>query len=321
MAPLNILIVGCSIAGPTLATCLLLSPTPASQKPRIIVLERASAHRAAGQNIDIRGSGLTILRKLGLEKIVRESTTGEEGVQLVDAQNRVWAQNAADNSEKWHSPTSDIEIIRGRLAEICYERSKTVSEDVKKEGGAGIEYIFGDYLDEIEQDGDQVNVHFAKSGERRSFDLVVGADGLQSKTRNMVWGPEGEQDRVKRLGMYGGFFSLPRGENDTMWRRWFHAPGRRSIMLRPDKQRGRTTAFMTVINENDDRLPQVALRGHENIQPQKDLLAEYFKDAGWESERVIREMQATDDFYYDMIAQVKMGKWSKGRVVLLGDAG
>ena len=77
-------------------------------------------------------------------------------------------------------------------------------------------------------------------------------------------------------------------------------------MLRPDKQRDRTTAFMTVINENDDRLAQVALRGHENIQPQKDLLAEYFKDAGWESERVIRKMQATDDFYYDMIAQVKM---------------
>lgn len=92
-------------------------------------------------------------------------------------------------------------------------------------------------------------------------------------------------------------------------------------MLRPDEQRDRTTAFMTVINEKDERLPQVALKGHENVQAQKELLAEYFKDAGWECERVIREMMATDDFYYDMVAQVKMDKWNKGRVVLLGDAG
>ena len=92
-------------------------------------------------------------------------------------------------------------------------------------------------------------------------------------------------------------------------------------MLRPDKQRGQTTAFMNVINDKDERLAQVALKGHENVQEQKDLMEEYFKDAGWECERVIREMQATDDFYYDMVAQVKMDKWSKGRVVLLGDAG
>ena len=181
MAPLNILIVGNSIAGPTLATFLLLSPLPASQKPRITLLERSSENRRTrGQNIDIRGSGLTILRKLGIENIVRASTTGEEGVQLVDAQNRVWAQNAADTSEKWHSPTSDIEIMRGQLAEICYKRSQTVSDTVKKEGGAGIEYLFGDYLNEIDQDGNQVHVRFAKSGERRSFDLLVGADGRQS---------------------------------------------------------------------------------------------------------------------------------------------
>ncbi|ROW03005.1 hypothetical protein VMCG_05778 [Cytospora schulzeri] len=321
MAPLNILIVGCSIAGPTLATFLLLSPLPANEKPHITILERSHVMRKDGQNIDVRGTGLTILRKLGLEAAVRASTTGEAGVQFVDENNTVWAQLAADTSGKYQTPTSDIEILRGRLAELLWERSRDVSEAVQRGGGRGIEYIFGDYLDEIAQDGEKVGVHLAKSGERRRYDLVVGADGLQSRTRSMVWGSGGEEDRIRRLGMYGAFFSMPRGKTDSQWRRWFHAPGRRGIMVRPDEQRDRTTVFMYVINDHDERLPAVAAKGREDVQSQKAIMSEYFHDAGWECKRIIKEMMQTRDFYYDLVGQVKMDKWSKGRVVLLGDAG
>ena len=321
MAPLNVLIVGCSIAGPTLATFLLLSSLPASQKPRITILERSSVLRPHGQNIDIRGAGVTIIRKLGLETVIRASTTGEEGVQFVDEKNRVWAAFGADKSGKTQTPTSDIEILRGRLAEISFQRSQMVSEDVQKEGGAGIEYVFGDTLEELEQDGNQVHVRFAKSGERRSYDLVVGADGLQSRTRNMVWGTEGEEGRLKRIGMYGAFFSMAKGPTDTLWRRWYHASGRRGLTLRPDEQRNKTTVIMTVINDKDSRFLDVATKKRNDMEAQKALFREYFQDAGWESERTIKAMMTTDDFYYDMVAQVKMDKWSKGRVVLLGDAG
>ena len=106
-----------------------------------------------------------------------------------------------------------------------------------------------------------------------------------------------------------------------MWRRWFHTPGRRSIMVRPDEQRDRTTVFMTVIDKKDQRLEEVAARGPDNVDAQKRLLKECFQDAGWKCERIIKEMMATEDFYYAMVAQIKMKKWSKGRVVLLGDAG
>src|ERR1700759_2529478 len=156
--PLNILIAGCSIAGPTLATFLLLSPLSVAEKPHITIVERASTVRKEGQNVDIRHAGTTIINKLGLEKAIRAATTGEEGVQWVDNDNRVWASLAADKSSKSHSPTSDIEILRGSLAEILYKRSKTVSDEVKEEGGSGIEYIFGDYLSSIEEDGNKVNV-------------------------------------------------------------------------------------------------------------------------------------------------------------------
>lgn len=320
---MHILIVGCGIAGSTLASFLLLSPIPGSQKPKITILERESKGKAhlRGQNIDIRGAGVAIIRKLGLEERIRASTTGEEGVQFVDEHNRIWAENAADKTGKIQTPTSDIEILRGKLAELCWKNSQRISAEAERDGASPIEYIFGDYLEDIEQDEHGVHVKFAKSGETRDFDLLVGADGMQSRTRKMVWGEEGEKDRLKPLGMYAGFFSIPRGEGDDKWRRWFHAPGRRGIMLRPDDRGLRSTVFMYVVNEQDPRFPQLATMRGSGVEAQKELLAEYFKDAGWKCERILREMKATDDFYYDAVAQVKMDSWSKGRVVLLGDAG
>ncbi|KAJ9630794.1 hypothetical protein H2203_001319 [Taxawa tesnikishii (nom. ined.)] len=304
MAPLSILIVGCGVAGPTLASFLLSTSEPVGEKPHITVLERSSSLRAQGQNVDIRGAGVTIIRKLGLESVIRASVTGEEGVRFVDENNVTWGMFAADKSGKIQTGTSDIEILRG-----------------ERDGGKGIEYVFGDWVEELEQDGSKVNVRFAKSGERRSFDLVVGADGLLSRTRRMVWGEESEEDRVKWLGMYGGFFSCPKGETDSLWRRWFRAPGRKGIMVRPSDRKDRTTVFMLVINDEDKRLRDVALKGHKAVEAQKALLEEHFRDMGWECGRIVKEMKAAEDFYYSPVAQIKMDKWSKGRVVLLGDAG
>lgn len=322
MAPLNILIVGCGIAGNTLASFLLLNQQlSAAERPYITIVERAATIQAEGQNIDIRGAGLTIIRKLGLESQVRAAHTGEEGVEIVDEHNQIWAKFAADKTGKTRTPTADLEILRGTLAEICYKKSKSISESVQKEGGKGIEYMFGDYLDEIDQDGDQVRVRFAKSGETRSFDLLAGADGLQSRTRRMVWGAAGDKDRMKRLGMYAGFFSIPVADTESSWRKWFRTAGRRSIMLRPSSVAGKTTVILAVVNEQDERLPKAAEGGHQNVQAQKTLLQEYFRDAGWESARVLDGMMTTKDFYYDTVSQIKMDRWSKGRVVLLGDAG
>ncbi|KAI1263235.1 oxidoreductase [Xylariaceae sp. FL1019] len=323
MSPPEILIVGCGIAGPALASFLLLSDLPAAQKPHITILERSSTKKAhlRGQNIDIRGVGVTLIRKLGIEKAIRNSLTGEAGVQLVDEKNRVWTQSRADTTGKTQTPTSDLEILRGKLAEICWRGSQAVSARAEKEGVRGIEYIFGDRLEEIWQDKDKVHVKFSNSGETKSYDILVGADGLQSATRKMVWGEAGESERVKRLDQYGGFFSIPRGETDSEWRRWFHTSGRRGIMVRPDGTGKRSTIFMSVVNDTDPRFAEVAKLGIKGVDAQKQLLEAYFTGAGWECERILREMKRTDDFYYDMIAQVKMDSWSKGRVVLLGDAG
>ena len=318
MAPLSILIIGSGIAGNALASFLLLAPVTPSELPHITILERSPAHRVQGQNIDVRGAGITTLRKLGLEAAVRAATTGEEGAMFVDEHNRCWAANAADKTGKVQTGTSDVEILRGTLTQILWRRSVVLSEDVQNRGGAGVEYLFDEYLESLVQEEGKCHVRFAKSGERRTFDLCVGADGLQSRTRRQAFGEVGEAERVKRLGMYGAFFSMPKGETDTMWRRWFNAPGRRVIMIRPHREADKSTVFMWVVNDQDERFRSVVPQG---IEGQKALLAEYFEDAGWESRRIIKEMAVADDFYYDMVAQVHKVEWSHERDVLLGDAG
>ena len=321
MSPPTILIVGGGVAGNALASLLLLLPIPIVSLPHITIVERSSASCSYGQNIDIRGTGIDILRKLGVEGQVRAATTGEEGARLVDSKNRIWAEMAADKTGRVQTGTSDVEILRGRLTKILGNRAKEISKEVKALGGKGVEFVNREWLSALEQDGDKVRVTFANSGEKRTFDLAVGADGLQSLTRRMVWGAEGEEDRVKRVGAYGGFFSMPKGETDSLWRRCYEAPGRKGIMVRPSDQPNRSTVFMVVVNDTDPRFQEVAKVGSRSVKGQKALLSEYFQEAGWESERIVREMNAADDFYYDAIAQIKMKSWSTGRVVLLGDAG
>ncbi|KAM3481527.1 hypothetical protein MY8738_004466 [Beauveria namnaoensis] len=317
----NILIVGCGIAGSALASFLLLDANDVQKrKMRITILERASELRPYGQNIDVRGYGVDMLRRLGLEDAVRASTTDEEGVQLVDAYHRIWASIGTDKTGKTQTPTSDIEILRGQLAQLCWKRSMQLSDDCKASGGHGIHYIFGDCLSDIEQAGDKVHATFEKSGQKQAYDIVVGADGSKSQTRALAWGAKHEGKAVHSLGVYGAFFSIPREDYDTKWRKWFHTTGGRAIMLRPDDSGVRSTIFMTVMNNKDARL-RAAGEEHNSIEEKKALMREYFAGTGWETARILRGMMDAQDFYFDALVQIKMDQWSRGRVVLIGDAG
>jgi 2-polyprenyl-6-methoxyphenol hydroxylase-like FAD-dependent oxidoreductase len=314
----DILIVGCGVAGPVLATWLLKS----SPEYKITIVERGGSTQAYGQNIDIRGAGATIIRKMGLDTAVRAHLTGEEGARFVDRDDRIAAEFPADKTGRIQTGTSDLEILRGRLASLCYGRCKSYSDELRQGGrGDGLKFLFDETLASITQDESKVQVKFSRSGEERSYDLLVGADGILSTTRKMVFGAEDDSERIHQTGMYGAFFSMPRGGNDSIWRRWFHASGRRGIMIRPSEDPERSTVFMYVISDTDKRYAEAARRDHGGVDKQKALLEDLFKDAGWECERVIREMHAAEDFYYNMIAQIKMPHWTHGRVALLGDAG
>ncbi|CZR51867.1 related to salicylate 1-monooxygenase [Phialocephala subalpina] len=166
----SILICGASIAGPVLA-CFL---SKAGIKTTII--ERSPNFRTTGQQVDIRGPGLEVVRRMGLEEIVRSRTTEEAGLKFVDENNQLIAEFPVDK-ETGMSFSSDIEILRGELGRIFYDQTQE---------SQNVDYIFGDHVTSLNDNGSKVEVELA-SGQKRSFDLVIGADGQNSKTRRLLF--------------------------------------------------------------------------------------------------------------------------------------
>ena len=292
------LISGAGIAGPICAYWLSKAGIQCT------VIERASSLRKDGQGIDIRGAAKQVVRMMGVEETIMAFVTHEKGLAFVDSSGRHRAVFPSD-PENAMSFTSDIEIMRGRLAMIFYEVSKDVTE-----------YIFGDYITDIQDiPASKVSVTFSK-GQKRDFDFVVGADGMRSKMRNLVMPPSSKkeaEEQLYSLGEYMAFFSIPSLPNDGEWALWYNAPRRRSIMRRPDTD-GCARAYLSVISSQ--------LKGHEqtSIPSQKALLKSIFSDAGWEAARVMQGLETCEDFYMQEIAQVKIPHWYKGRVGLIGDA-
>jgi 2-polyprenyl-6-methoxyphenol hydroxylase-like FAD-dependent oxidoreductase len=108
------------------------------------------------------------------------------------------------------------------------------------------------------------------------------------------------------------YFTIPRtADDDQMWR-WYSATGGRSISLRPDSH-GTTRASLTLQQPPGGEQDWDADR-------QKRYLRDRFADAGWQAARVLAAMDGTEDFYFDVLRQVRLKRWSKGRVVLTGDA-
>lgn len=246
---------------------------------------------------------------MGIFDTLREKSSHEEGIHFVDGKDRRLASFEADlTSGNGDSFTCDIEILRGELAGILYDVTK---DDV--------EYIFGDMVESLEERESDIKVNFANSTPS-TFELVVAADGIGSKIRSMTFG--NDPSHINSLNAYVSYFSLVPGETDTKWARVHWYKGGRNISVRPDNQ-GRTRAFLclTCYDNSDPRLPLCDKASKAGVKAQKALVQELFQDVDWESARLLKGMHESDDFYMQHVAQVKLDKWSKGRVALVGDAG
>ena len=130
----------------------------------------------------------------------------------------------------------------------------------------GVEYVFGDRIVELTQDPDGVDVAFA-SGDRRRFDLVVGADGLHSALRAMVFGPH--EQFVRHLGMVLAFYTVPNEFGVDRWLIDYQEPGR-SAGLRPLPDATRAMAMLSFsaadfdVDYRDEGAEQPPLHGHRS---------------------------------------------------------
>ena len=180
MTDIRVLVQGASIAGPALAHWLH------RHGAEVTVVEQTSGLRPGGQAVDARGVAKEVIRRMGLESAVRAACTDTAGAYPVDADGNVLETHRADD-HGGDGYIAEIEILRGDLAEVLYDDTRDA-----------VEYVFGDRIADLTQDADGVDVTFA-GGSRRRFDLVIGADGLHSSLRSMVFGPR--ERYVRHLGL------------------------------------------------------------------------------------------------------------------------
>ncbi len=293
---MKVLISGAGIAGPTLAYWLARY----GWEPTLV--ERAGALRTGGYIIDFWGAGFDIAERMELLPQLQRQGYVVKEVLAVDRRGKKITGFSVDVFTR-ATGGRYLSIARGDLAASIF-----AAIDGK------VQTIFGDGVDRIEQTDRGVRVWFQHRAPDE-FDLVIGADGLHSKIRELVFGPEVQFE--KYLGYKVAAFQMqgyrPRDELVYVtYTQIGQQVGRFSL-------RGDRTMFMFVFA--DDRADRAEA---QTIVSQKALLRSRFENSGWECPQILDALDASDDLYFDRVSQIRMnptaGLWTRGRVTLLGDA-
>ena len=305
---LKVLISGAGIAGPCLAYWLARTRLHTS----IVIVERAPIPRVTGQAIDIRGTAIEIMRRMGLEEEVRARHTTEEGTAFVNRAGEVFAEFGGGGRGGGDTFTAEYEILRADLSELFLEVTKKLDN---------VRYVYGDSIVSLDQTDQHVHVTFT-TGTQDKFDLVVAADGSTSTTRPLILDASIRKGCYKPIGQYVAYFSIPRIPTDTKIWYWYNTLKGLVVMIRPHRNPATMGAYLCVTmptrEQSDPALEELLQKG--DTAATKRLLRSYFTGAGWQSERVLAGMDEAQDFYMSRTALVKLPKWTNGRALVLGDA-
>jgi 2-polyprenyl-6-methoxyphenol hydroxylase-like FAD-dependent oxidoreductase len=315
---MRVLISGAGVAGPTLAWFL------ARTGAHITILEKSRALFPHGQNVDLQGSAVTAIRKMGLLDEVRQRNTKETGTQFIGPNGKPFAvfPITKDSSA---SLTSEFEILRGDLAALLYEATKDYPN---------VHYKFNTTIRDVVENGDDSVKVELSNGEKQEFDLLVAADGQWSKIRKQCFSPASVKSI--HMGMYAVYYTVPRLPDDNNMWNIFVALKSRVVTVRPDPHGKISSAHTVHNNQTDSRtgttramftiMPGTAAQetewqqaGRSDRKMQQKLLRKEFADAGWQSQRLLDAVDEAPDFYFHVIEQIKMSKWHQNRIICLGD--
>jgi 2-polyprenyl-6-methoxyphenol hydroxylase-like FAD-dependent oxidoreductase len=285
----SILISGASIAGTTLAWWLRRYGF------QVTVVERAPAPREGGYAVDVRGRAIDVLQQMGVLPEVRKHNCDTLGTSFVAESGKSLAQMPRGFGVV---DPDDIEIMRGDLVRVLY---RATERDVS--------YVFGDAITALEERAAGVHVDFER-GASRTFDMVIGADGVHSQVRRLAFGCEA--DFTHPLDAYMAVFTAENYLELDRWQYVLNVP-RRVVSVKSVTGNHELKVFMFYPStQRGCDLGELAL--------QKRSLRAAFQDVGWAVPRLLKAMQEAPDFYFDATCQIRMPRWSKGRVALVGDA-
>ncbi len=282
----KILVVGAGIAGP--AVCYWLrrfgfAPT---------LIEKRNAVRKNGIGLDIRGSALDVVKKMGIYDRLCAHHTQVNLESWVDADGNVLVEKSVG-----YSSHDDVEVMRYHLVDILMDTIKEVP------------CYFNQEIIEIKQNEKNVEVLFSDN-QTITYDIVIGADGLRSSIRNQVF-PKTVYSFIE-LGSYFSVFRIPN----------YLKLNRSKIVFESNQK----LISMTVDGESENALVALNFRSLDKLtnsrdeKSQKIFITQHLLDLGWECNKLMDYLDFCDDFYFDTAMQVRMKSWGQGRVALVGDS-
>ena len=289
---MRVAICGAGIAGPTLAYWLQRG----GHQPTLI--EKAPHLRQGGYLIDFWGVGYEVAQRMGLEATLQEIGYQVRQVRLVDTHGKTSASFLAEVFRRL-ARGRYVSLARGDLAAAIYAAITP-----------HVETILDDTVASLVEHDHGVNLTFTRSGPRE-FELVIGADGLHSTVRDLVFGPESQFE--KDLGYVVAACEVadyhPR--EDLVYVS-YNTPG---MQVARFALRGDRTLFLFIFAA--EHLPGPV---PHTLEERKLSLRRVFDDAGWECARILDAVDGVPEIYFDRVSQIRMPEWSQGRVMLLGDA-
>lgn len=289
---MKVVINGAGIAGTALAFWL------GKLGHEVLLVERAPALRTGGFVVNLWGIGYDALEKMGLLPALLERQHATDALRMVDS---------AGRTRGGYPSRVLLTLANGRMATLA---RFDIAAAIYGALGGRVETLFGESISTLDDDGTRVRVGFTHAAACEA-DLVIGADGLHSRIRQQVFGPDVGFEYP--MGCHVASFEVagyrPRSGNAYVA---YTAPGKyvARFPLRDDRM-----LFFVLLRDEHLKAPAPT-----NPQERKLALAAALTDIGWESAAIVTAIEQADDLYFDSISQIRMPTWAKGRVALIGDA-